>query len=82
MSNALEKSKAIRRTNLLEVKREVMTEVNKIMAEVGEPVSLKANWSSNLDLMRGLVKQGWIWSLTMYFSSIRKRIGVMEMGRY
>ena len=27
VSNALEKSKAIRRTNLLEVKREVVTEV-------------------------------------------------------
>ena len=27
VSNALEKSKAVRRTNLLEVKREVMTEV-------------------------------------------------------
>ena len=52
------------------------------MAEVGEPVGLNANWSSNLDLMRRLVKQGKIWSLTMYFSSIRERIGVMEMGRY
>ena len=29
------------------------------MAEVGEPVGLKnVNWSSKLDLMRGLVKQG------------------------
>ena len=32
-----------------------MTEVR---AEVGEPVGLKANWSSNLNLMRGIVKQG------------------------
>ena len=52
------------------------------MAEVGEPVGLKANWSSKLNLMRGLVKQGKIWSLTMYFSGIRERIGIMEMGGY
>ena len=54
----LKKSKTIKRINLLEVKKKVMTEVRKIMAEVGEPVGLKANWSSNLDLMRRLVKQG------------------------
>ena len=52
------------------------------MAEVGETVGLKANQSSNLDLMRGLVKQGKIWSLIMYFSMIQERIRVMEMGRY
>ena len=50
MSNALEESKAIKRTNFFGVERE-------IMREVGEPVRLKANWSSKLDLMRGLVKQ-------------------------
>ena len=35
-----------------------MTEVRQIVAETGEPVGLKVNWSSKLDLMRGLVKQG------------------------
>ena len=44
MSNALEKYRAIRCTNLLEVKREVMTEVREIMGKVGEPVGPKANW--------------------------------------
>ena len=29
-----------------------------MMVEVGEPVGLKAYWSSKLELMRGLVKQG------------------------
>ena len=59
-----------------------MTEVRKIMAEVGEPVGLKANWSSKLDMMRRLVKQGNIWSLTMDFYRIREGIGTVEMGRY
>ena len=51
------------------------------MAEVGEPIGLEANWSSKLDLTGELVREGQIWSLIMYISEIREKIGLMEMGR-
>ena len=42
------------------------------MAEVGEPVGLKANWSSEIDLMRGLIKDGQIWSSCIFIEFEKK----------